>query len=325
MIREILNGIYQIHIPLPGNPLKVLNSYLIKGRERNLLVDTGFNWPECKQAQLKAMTALGIDWADVDFFITHAHADHVGLVGELASKDTKVYCSKTDAQIVHNFMHSNYWAASDIYFSQHGYPPEKLHRKKDDIDDYISAGGDIDFTFVDEGNTFEVGGYKLKCIATPGHSPGHMCLYDAEKKLLFSGDHILGGITSNITSWGGKIDLLGLYLASLRKVDALEIDLVLPAHRELILDHHQRIAELIHHHDSRLAEILNILRNGAMNSYQTAAHMHWDLTYDSWDEFPDFQKWFATGEAMAHLEHLAELGQVQRIKHGEILMYQLTK
>ncbi|NLB52594.1 MAG: MBL fold metallo-hydrolase [Syntrophomonadaceae bacterium] len=324
MTREILKGIYQIHVPLPGNPLKYLNSYLIKGNDRSLLIDTGFNWPECKEAQLKAMDELGMDWAQIDFFITHAHGDHVGLVNELADKDARVYCSEIDAQIVQMFIHSRYWELSDMFFKQHGYPVEKLTRKHDDIEGYISGGGNIQFTPVKEGDTLRVGNYRLYCIETPGHSPGHMCLYEPDKKLIFSGDHILDGITSNITAWGGSYDCLGLYLKSLEKIDALDIKLVLPAHRKLISDYHQRIAELVTHHEERLQEILDILHGGFMSAYQVASRMHWDLTYDSWEEFPDFQRWFATGEAIAHLEHLAERGKVKRVQQEELMLYELA-
>ena len=62
----------------------------------------------------------------------------------------------------------------------------------------------------------------------------------------------------------------------------------------------------------------------AMNTYQVASHMHWDLTYDSWEKFPSFQKWFATGEAIAHLEYLAKRNKVLRTQKGQRLVYELS-
>jgi glyoxylase-like metal-dependent hydrolase (beta-lactamase superfamily II) len=64
MVQEILKGIYRLEIPMPGNPLKALNSYLIKGEKKHLLIDTGFNWSECREAQLNGMASLGIEWRD---------------------------------------------------------------------------------------------------------------------------------------------------------------------------------------------------------------------------------------------------------------------
>lgn len=324
LLQEVLPGIYKIQVPLPKNPLRALNSYLIKGKERNLLIDTGFNWPECKAAQLKAMEELEVDWADIDFFITHAHGDHVGLVAELADEKSAVYCSRTDAEIIKRFMGPDYWNASNQFYKMHGYPHAVLSRQEDNIEDYITKAARIKPVFVEDGDMLEVGEYRFTCISTPGHSPGHMCLYEGDKKFFFSGDHILESITSNITSWGGGLDTLGMYLDSLVKVDQLEIRLILPGHRNLIRDSHRRIAELIRHHENRLEELLNILAAGPQNAYQAASLMHWDIPCNSWEEFPDYQKWFATGEAIAHLEHLTALGKVRRIQQDEELLYQLA-
>jgi glyoxylase-like metal-dependent hydrolase (beta-lactamase superfamily II) len=322
MIEEILKGIYKIEIPLPRNPLRSLNSYLIKGMGKNLLVDTGFNWVECKEAQLNAMAALGVDWSEVDFFITHVHGDHSGLVHALASKNSRVYCSRTDADIMRASMTSAYWQEVNAFFILHGYPQQKITNQEDTIKNFIS-GSDLDFTYVKDGDVLEIGAYHLVCTATPGHSPGHMCLYEPEHKFLIAGDHILASITSNITAWGGIDDFLERYLVSLEKVDAMDISLVLPGHRQLIYDYHGRIAELKQHHQNRLEEIRNILRAEAMNAYQVASHMHWNLTYNSWEDFPSFQKWFATGETIAHLEHLVQRNEVLRIHKEQRLVYSI--
>lgn len=320
MVQEVLPGIFQLKIPLPNNPLRALNSYLIKGKERSLLIDTGFNWPECKEAQLEGIAALGLDWADIDFFITHVHGDHSGLVYALARPGSRIYCSRTDADLLRFCMTEPYWLTTNAFFILHGFPPEKVKNQGETVTNFIS-GSDIDFTYVEDGDVIEVGGYRLVCTATPGHSPGHMCLYEPEHKFLVSGDHILSRITSNITAWMGIDDFLGHYLSSLDKVDAMDIKLVLPGHREIIHDCHLRITQLKQHHERRLQEIRNILLEGEMTGYQVASHMHWDLTYKSWDEFPSYQQWFATGEAIAHLEYLAERNELQRIEQGEWLLY----
>jgi glyoxylase-like metal-dependent hydrolase (beta-lactamase superfamily II) len=323
MAQEILKGIYKIEIPMPGNPLRALNSYLIKGKKRHLLIDTGFNWPVCKEAQLKGIAALGIKWEDIDFFITHLHGDHSGLVYDLASKKAKVYCSKTDAGLIKACIDPAYWEMDDAVYIQNGYPREVLKKQGHNINAYIS-GTDIDFTYIQHGDVLEIGDYHLTCIETPGHTPGHMCLYEPEYKFLISGDHILDGITSNITCWRGVEDSLGNYLSSLDKVKAMDVKLVLPGHRAIIHNPQIRIDELKLHHEARLEEILGILVAMPMTGYQVASRMHWQLTYDSWGQFPSYQKWFATGEAIAHLEHLASLGKVKCIQKGEVLFYDLN-
>ena len=90
----------------------------------------------------------------------------------------------------------------------------------------------------------------------------------------------------------------------------MEIDLVLPGHRRLITDHKRRIAELREHHKTRLREVLSILSNDPLTAFEVASRMTWDLDCDSWEEFPRAQKWFASGEAIAHLRYLQNKGLI---------------
>ncbi len=85
MAEEIARGLYRLQIPLPENPLKSLNSYVIKGPGRNLIIDTGLNRQECMDAMQAGLKEIGIDLRETDFFITHLHADHFGLVSSLVT------------------------------------------------------------------------------------------------------------------------------------------------------------------------------------------------------------------------------------------------
>ena len=80
MVEEILPNMYRIEIPLPKNPLKALNSYLMKGRERFLIIDTGMNRQGCMHEMFSCLARLSVDIKKPDFFITHLHVDHIGLV-----------------------------------------------------------------------------------------------------------------------------------------------------------------------------------------------------------------------------------------------------
>ena len=80
---EILPGIFRLPIPLPRNPLRELNAYLIRGRDRSLLIDTGFRLPECRQALQEGLRAAGAEEAPLDVFLTHIHTDHTGLASEV--------------------------------------------------------------------------------------------------------------------------------------------------------------------------------------------------------------------------------------------------
>ena len=94
-IREVLPEVFRIPVPLEGNPLKELNSYLFRGsretKQRNLLVDTGFRTEGCKKALLKGLGQLGVSMEDTDILLTHLHADHSGNAPELIRPGGRVY------------------------------------------------------------------------------------------------------------------------------------------------------------------------------------------------------------------------------------------
>ena len=91
MFEEIISNLYRIEIPLPKSPLKTLNAYLVKGPDRYLLIDTGMNRDECMAEMSTALVNLKVDLKKTDFFITHLHVDHLGLVERLVTDTSIVY------------------------------------------------------------------------------------------------------------------------------------------------------------------------------------------------------------------------------------------
>jgi len=322
MIEEIEPGMYRVEIPLPGNPLKSVNSYLIQTRRRNLIIDTGMNIEACLGAMRSALRELAVDLEKTDFFITHLHADHLGLVPKLAADSATVYLSQPDAELI---AAGGRWEESLKFFSLNGFPASDLRRALNAHPGYrYTAQGSIAFTSLKNGELLRIGCYRFECVATPGHTAGHTCLYEPRRKMLFSGDHILGDITPNIAQWFGRGNPLRDYLASLEMVAKRDVALALPGHRSIFHDCRGRIRELQRHHRARADEILEILKSGGRNAYQTASCMSWELDCDSWDEFPLIQKMFATGEAIAHLTYLAEKGLVRKEQQEREMIFSLA-
>ena len=79
MVKQITEDIYSIGVPLSGNPLKELNSYWIRGTQRDLLIDTGFRQQPCREAMERQLAETGVDRDRMDIFCTHLHSDHTGL------------------------------------------------------------------------------------------------------------------------------------------------------------------------------------------------------------------------------------------------------
>jgi glyoxylase-like metal-dependent hydrolase (beta-lactamase superfamily II) len=211
------------------------------------------------------------------------------------------------------------------YARRNGFPENELRAA---IDKHPGAkyGSDWipELKMLDDGDGISVGDYNFKCVATPGHTMGHICLYEPTKKVLVAGDHILIDITPNIQCWSDSQNPLKHYLSSLDKIYKLDIDLVLPGHRRLIEDHRARINELKEHHQRRLKEVLEILNRHPMHAFQIASRMTWDIEAENWNHFPVAQRWFATGEAISHLRYLEEEKKVVRKNKDRLIFYSLN-
>jgi glyoxylase-like metal-dependent hydrolase (beta-lactamase superfamily II) len=321
MCEEVLPGLFRNKIPLPDSPLKYLNSYIIKSSERSLIVDTGLNRKECLDAMLKGLASLGMDLSQSDIFITHLHADHFGLVSKLATDTTNILFSRPEKELMESW--EGFGAMVD-HAARNGFPKNELEAA---LDKHPGAKYGADWIpelkILDDGDFIDVADYHFKCVTTPGHTLGHTCLYDQDKKILLAGDHILIDITPNIQCWSDTANPLKDYLASLDKVYQLPIDLVFPGHRRLIDNPKARIEELKKHHADRLDEVLTILKKGPLSAFQMAAHMTWDIACESWDQFPVAQKWFALGEAIAHLRYLEDDGRIVRMTVNETTEFAL--
>jgi glyoxylase-like metal-dependent hydrolase (beta-lactamase superfamily II) len=325
MIEELLPGLYRVEVPLPRSPLKALNSYVVKGRDRFLIIDTAMNREECLNPTLSALKKLDVDLNRTDFFITHLHADHSGLVGKLATDTSKVHFNKTEASFISFQPSPDYWKKHFVFYAANGFPEDEMKRVWEGHPGYrYSSRRQIEFTPMVEGDEIEVGDYLFRCVETPGHSPGHMCLYEASKKVLVCGDHILFDITPNITHWEQLENSLKHYLTNLKKVYKLDVNLVLPGHRRLLSDHRKRITELQEHHRNRLDEALLALESGEKMAWDVAPYITWDIEFNSWQEFPSVQKFFAIGETIAHLDYLAADGRIRKEMKNNKLMYSLS-
>lgn len=315
MAEEIQPNLWRLEIPLVGNPLKNINSYLITG-ERNLLIDTGFREEPCRKAMDRQLRELKVDLSRTDIFLTHLHSDHSGLSTELHRPGCRILISEPDGKSLITHGSDTYWRAKCDNAVREGFSPEEMRRlwgtnpAKEAAPEIFSH-----YTYLHGGERLNYGGYRLHCLLTPGHTPGHLCLYDAERKLLFSGDHVLFRITPNICRWAELPDALGSYLDSLNKIRALPVRTVLTGHRREAGNFCTRVDELRAHHVCRIAETLRIVREcPGLNAYQIAGNMAWNIRCRSWEEFPLLQKYFAVSEALSHLDYLEVRGAVARIK-----------
>ena len=326
MAERVTQNLWRLDIPLEGNPLKNLNSYLIVG-ERSLLIDTGFRWESCRVAMERQLAEIGVDRDRMDIFLTHLHSDHTGLAPTLIRPGCRIYIGRIDGPGVEDAMDDAAWQALYTAYVQDGFTWEEIDHLWDKNPAQGAAPEVWDqYQDLEDGDVLSYGGHDLRCVLTPGHTPGHMCLYEAESKWLFSGDHVLFHISPNICRWSSMPDALGSYLESLQKVRDLPVELLLPAHRQETGDLTARVDELTAHHLRRIENAWQTVREEpGLTAYEIAGRMRWKIRSRSWEDFPLTQKFFAVGEALAHLDYLEVRGRIaHREKQGKNRYYVIT-
>jgi len=318
-VTEVLDNIFCIEVPLPKNPLKFLNAYFIRGGKRNMLIDTGFNLPVCAEALRSGLDALGVSMATTDIFLTHMHSDHTGLVDAVRDPAGIVWASELDAEVIRIAGSEGFWNELERLWSKFGFTEDShTHPGRK-----FAADGKFPMTIVAEGMSISVGDYAFQVLETPGHTRGHLCLYEAKRGILVAGDTILADITPNISVGVNNLNPLGDYFRSLERLEKLAVNHTLSAHRRRPASLYERIAELRIHHRQRLDEALSIVRaSEGISAAEAAARMSWDITSRTWAEFPLSQKWFAIGEAAAHLQLLVAEGTVKRREENNVWIYE---
>ena len=321
---EVAPGIYQLKIPIPNNPLGFINSYLVISGQESLLIDTGWNTDEAFESLNQQLAEAGVKLGDLKYIaITHIHPDHYGLVGRLERQSKAALVIH---EIERNLLPSRYVHYEDLmeemdrWLAINGVPPEdrsSLNRASIEILGLVDVAMP-DLT-VHGGEHLLLGDLDLEILWTPGHSAGHICLYERSRKWLFSGDHILPKITPNISMNSQSIgNPLVDYLNSLRQMEQLTTDLVMPGHGAVFTNLAGRIKEIEQHHEKRLGEIMESFQGISKTAYQIAIDISWFLPFN---KLAPFSKRMAITETLAHLELLLAQGRLIKTEQDGIIWY----
>jgi glyoxylase-like metal-dependent hydrolase (beta-lactamase superfamily II) len=203
-IIELRPGIYQFNAAKPSSHV-----YLLKGEKKNALIDTGMTayYPRLK-ALLKE---VGLRTKDINFVIlTHSHFDHIGATT----------CFFDTATVAAHRLAANKIEMQDEFVTMMKYCNVKCKPFYADI-------------WLEDGCVVDLGNHRLRVIHTPGHTSGCICLYEANERILFTGDTVFGGGTlSGIAPSGNISD----YMSSLQKLSSLKVDELYPGHGRISED-----------------------------------------------------------------------------------------
>lgn len=311
-IKKLTDGVYLKIIPLKGNPLKSINIYMVKSDDEAMIIDTGFNTDEIRSEMLSYIRDMEINLSKTKLFLTHLHSDHTGLASWFHEElGVKIYMGEVDYNMMSDMADENSPRWVDIMKTTHLQGLDADNLKIDEHPGFkYRPRKEFPHIAVNPGDVLNVGDFNFIAQNFSGHTPGMIGLYEKDKKILFCGDHLLKKITPNITFWNFEVDdSLGTYLNNIEKVKDLDVEHLYSSHRELITDICGRIEELKLHHKNRIDEALKTLeRNGECSVRDIAENMSWDISTKDFNKFPNSQKFFAAGEAHAHLEYLRGKG-----------------
>ena len=319
-----IDGIYRIKIDVPFQ-VKFVCLYIFEVEDQYILIDAGFSSPAWRKNFLQEINTVGLNVEDLNFcIITHNHIDHIGLIPELKKRNPKIKI------VMHNITNKLLDWETDksnkeeiekeaikisLDMKSYGLSEEERLRivqfftywsklRKHQAPDKIVYDGD---KFLDD----------LEIIWTPGHSFGHICIFDTKRKYLFSGDHILSRITPHIGNFiiprflaDEYVDynfknVLEQYLQSLDRIDSLNPKIIFPAHQEIIYNPHERISAIKEHHANRLIDISKVIKNNPLTPKRISQiHFGEDL-----DEINSFM---ALSEVLGHLFYLEDLGKIDK-------------
>lgn len=305
------NGIHLIPAPLPFKSPAWVNTYAVEASDGLLLLDCGTDWEPGREALRDGFRSLGLDETAVHtLVVSHLHLDHVGMSARLVREwGCRFVMHERAAKLVDRYNDTPGYVDRLLRIGHtHGVPDRLLESATADLakrPDYMPLIDPPDHTVAD-GERIEIGGGRwLEVVHTPGHEPAHICLLDSKTGILFSGDHILPRI-SPVIMWDEDLgDPLGDYMASLRKLLAIGIELTYPAHGTLVDQGDDRARQILLHHDRRLLDMARLVRERDSTA--------WEVMLESFrPNLTPLESRLAFLETVSHLEHLKITGRLRQ-------------
>lgn len=317
-------AIFRIPVPFSNFKLESTNCYAVESEGDWLLVDTGAPSDQGFEHLMRTLAEIGFDAAHAQYFLTHLHLDHAGLVDRVVAKDAPLFLNERDYRYTETDLASDYARQLQDRLCEEGFAAEAEEHARTKRAFASFFTGDRDLRFVSEGDTICVGSVRFEVVPTPGHTPGHHALWDPASRTLISGDHILFIISPNLGLSLPDGDSVADYLASLERVRRLEPERVLHSHGPLRDDFDERIVWLDEHTRRRVERIRKAIEDTpGRTAAEIITSMKWNVPYDRWADIPGVQRLCVLENALAALNHLILEGEAVRQRSNGLFRYTL--
>lgn len=314
-------SIEPIVLPMPAL-LGTVNAYLIHGPEGVALIDCGLHDAASRKDFAAALEVRGLAFEDIDtVFLTHHHVDHAGAALFFQAHGAKILMAKADADLLHDFYrHPELDETRALFSGKHGLPDEF----RDSLRSVFSflRGLGRDFTpdrWIADNETVILGGLPFQVTASPGHTPGHLCLWSKERKIAFTGDCVISPRATYISVNPGPptADPYLDFIASLERLSTLTGITPLSGHGAHQKPLHIAAPKIIAHLNSELTALSTRLSDSPMSAFSLSRVV-------STERPRAFPQWLAVSQTIAYLTHLTLTGKARTIETNEGVAYRAT-
>lgn len=319
--KTILDGIYLISLPtsLPIGPVNVV---LLEG-DPLTLIDCGPNTEETRGFLDKALLSRGLTVEDIRILIlTHCHVDHFGLAGWIKERSGATIMAHpssgsakfgSNLEIRHEF--------TELFLHRSGVPEEEIAKVRE-VSRHLRSlelPMRVDEPLEDREGLI-LGGRDWRVLETPGHTTGCICLESPRDKLMISGDHLIGHISSNAILEPETLGSLRparnlpTYLKTLRRTAKLDLELVIPGHGEIITNHRALISARLEMHEQRKSQLVAFIKDRPLTAYEICNLM-----------FPGVENehiYLGVSEVIGHLQLLEDDGAIEMSHKSGVDWYQ---
>jgi glyoxylase-like metal-dependent hydrolase (beta-lactamase superfamily II) len=304
-------GVHELRLPIPWEDTHV-NCFLLPDGDQVDMIDCGMSSQESFGLIAAALREVAGRRARLRrLLVTHIHPDHYGGAGEMTQRyGAELYLHRLEVPMVHPRYLEIEQLVEEVgrYLQLHGVPDAEadfLKNASRGFRQFVRPA--LPALQLDGTEVLELGRRRLRVEWTPGHSPGHVCLFDEAAGVLFAGDQLLPNASPNIGLHPQSTpNPLDDYLAGLRRVVDLDPALVLPAHGRPFTAARERAEELMGHHARRKDQMVEVIGDGELDAWQVATAI-WGVRENL------HEMRMALQEGLAHLQSLSLEGRLEKV------------